>query len=532
MSVTDYCRRLKGLADSLRDLGEPISDRTLVLNLIGGLSPRFATQAELLPLQVPFPTFASARSALLLAEMRHPTANGTTDGDTALLVATPSSQGNPTNKGKNGKCKGKGGGGGGGGGERGKGGGGGNAGSGDQKQPPLPPSGSWVMMAPWASAPWAGTQHGRPGLLEPRPVQPAQHVFNVQQSSPASVAGSDVPLPAAWDQAGLLAALNNLHTQGQPNGGWVMDTGATSHMVSSDGTLRSSRPLTLPVSITIGNGSSIPVSRVGNTSLTTPSSSYALNDVLLVPSLIQNLISVRKLTRDNFCSVTFDSHGFSIKDLRSGTVILRFNSSGDLYTIPASSPHALLTTSSPSTVWHRRLGHPGRDAILHLQKRSAIPLNTFSPSCHACRLGKPVKLPFTRSHSVSTAPFQLLHCDLWTSLILSNSGFRYYLIIVDDFSHYFWTFPLRNNSDVLSIFQTFVPYVHTQFQLPLQCLQTDSGREFIISAVLSFLNTHGILLRSSCPYTSQQNGKAERSIRTTNDVIRCLLLQGSMASSY
>ena len=36
----------------------------------------------------------------------------------------------------------------------------------------------------------------------------------------------------------------------------------------------------------------------------------------------------------------------------------------------------------------------------------------------------------------------------------------------------------------------------------------------------------------SCPYTSPQNGKAERIIRTTNDVIRSLLFQASMPPSY
>jgi len=36
----------------------------------------------------------------------------------------------------------------------------------------------------------------------------------------------------------------------------------------------------------------------------------------------------------------------------------------------------------------------------------------------------------------------------------------------------------------------------------------------------------------SCPYTSQQNGKAERTIRTTNNVIRTLLFQASMPPSY
>jgi hypothetical protein len=36
----------------------------------------------------------------------------------------------------------------------------------------------------------------------------------------------------------------------------------------------------------------------------------------------------------------------------------------------------------------------------------------------------------------------------------------------------------------------------------------------------------------SCPYTSQQNGKAERLIRTVNNVTRTLLFQASMPPSY
>ena len=36
----------------------------------------------------------------------------------------------------------------------------------------------------------------------------------------------------------------------------------------------------------------------------------------------------------------------------------------------------------------------------------------------------------------------------------------------------------------------------------------------------------------SCPYTSQQNGKAERILRTTNNVIRTLLFQASMPPCY
>jgi transposase InsO family protein len=41
------------------------------------------------------------------------------------------------------------------------------------------------------------------------------------------------------------------------------------------------------------------------------------------------------------------------------------------------------------------------------------------------------------------------------------------------------------------------------------------------------LSSLGIQLRLSCPYTSQQNGKAERILRTTNDCVRTLLIHSA-----
>jgi hypothetical protein len=39
LSVGEYCRQMKGMVDSLHGLDEPVADRTLVLNLLRGLSP-------------------------------------------------------------------------------------------------------------------------------------------------------------------------------------------------------------------------------------------------------------------------------------------------------------------------------------------------------------------------------------------------------------------------------------------------------------------------------------------------------------
>jgi hypothetical protein len=69
LSVGEYCRQMKGLADSLRDLGEPVADRTLVLNLLRGLSPRYGHLKALIKRSVPFPTFHVVRNELLLEEL-------------------------------------------------------------------------------------------------------------------------------------------------------------------------------------------------------------------------------------------------------------------------------------------------------------------------------------------------------------------------------------------------------------------------------------------------------------------------------
>jgi IS30 family transposase len=134
--------------------------------------------------------------------------------------------------------------------------------------------------------------------------------------------------------------------------------------------------------------------------------------------------------------------------------------------------------------------------------------------------------------SRASKPFDLVHCDLWTSPVLSISGFKYYLVILDDYSHFLWTFPLRLKSDTFSTLSNFFAYVSTQFGCPIKSIQCDNGREFDNSSSRAFFLANGVSLRMSCPYTSQQNGMAERILRTTNNIIRTLLFQASMPPSY
>jgi hypothetical protein len=286
----------------------------------------------------------------------------------------------------------------------------------------------------------------------------------------------------------------------------------------------------MPSMIIVGNGSVLPVTSVGDTVLPGP---FYLNNILVAPDIIQNLLSVRKFTNNNSCYIEFDPFGLAVKDLAMWNVIVRSNTSGPVYTLHLptriSTPHVLTVVASAST-WHHHLGHPGRDIISKLSSTSAIQCNKNDSDtlCHAYQPSHHTSLPFHTSSSHTARPFDLIHCDLWASLILSIFGYKYYLVVLDDFTHYLWTFPIRLKSDTFTTLCNFFSYVSIQFGSTIKTIQFNNGREFDNSCTRSFLLSHGMLLWMSCPYTSPQNGKAERIIRSTNNVMHSLLFQASL----
>jgi hypothetical protein len=74
-----------------------------------------------------------------------------------------------------------------------------------------------------------------------------------------------------------------------------------------------------------------------------------------------------------------------------------------------------------------------------------------------------IRLPFPSYSSRAIRAFDLIHCDLWTSLVPSVSGYKYYLVILDDCTHYSWTFLLRHKSDTFPTLSHFFAYMSTQF---------------------------------------------------------------------
>jgi hypothetical protein len=112
------------------------------------------------------------------------------------------------------------------------------------------------------------------------------------------------------------------------------------------------------------------------------------------------------------------------------------------------------------------------------------------------------------------------------------SGSKYYLVILDDFTHYLWIFPLKLKSDTFTTLSNFFAYVSTQFGRTVKAIQCNNGREFDNCSTRIILLLNDTQLRISCPYMSPQNGKAERIIRSVNNGIRTLLIQASLPRRY
>lgn len=83
--------------------------------------------------------------------------------------------------------------------------------------------------------------------------------------------------------------------------------------------------------------------------------------------------------------------------------------------------------------------------------------------------------PFYHSTLNSRAPLEIVYTDLWTSLVHSLDGFKYYVIFVDHFTKYIWFYPLKNKSDTKSVFIRFKSLVEKYFEKTIKILYSDNG---------------------------------------------------------
>lgn len=114
-----------------------------------------------------------------------------------------------------------------------------------------------------------------------------------------------------------------LPSSSSPDQCWVADTSATTHMTSDLSNLKLSTLFSGTKTVSTARGSGLPISSVRTSTLQTPQCSLHLTEVLHVPQMSQNLLSVYRLCKDNKCRFVCDALVFGFKTSSRGLFFSR-----------------------------------------------------------------------------------------------------------------------------------------------------------------------------------------------------------------
>ncbi|KAJ1594194.1 hypothetical protein NDA11_001615 [Ustilago hordei] len=241
---------------------------------------------------------------------------------------------------------------------------------------------------------------------------------------------------------------------------WIIDSGATHHMVNDERMLLTSTNKVGQIS-TAGD-EKLQVKAIGDASLRVGEATIQLLDVLYVPKLNANLLSVQGLI-ENGARVIFDEFGTTIKqndgtqvqfkrDRRQGHFkvrgqarVLELEETRD--GVPEDNQNTGKLDNAPegnkdmkhrdSYLWHERFGHPGRDKTRQIRAHylgTDEEMEHESKHCNACSQGKQTRARMSQSESERMeAPLELVHVDLMTDF-KGHANYHYALVAVDDFS--------------------------------------------------------------------------------------------------
>lgn len=144
-------------------------------------------------------------------------------------------------------------------------------------------------------------------------------------------------------------------------------------------------------------------------------------------------------------------------------------------------------------------------------------------------MGKQIELPFSISDSHISKLFEFIHSDAWTSPKLSISGICYY----DHYSLFLWVYPFPRKGEVFSKFLNFMAYEESwkhNFKLKFNHFNETMVENILTPSSINIL----ILKEYKCYslHTSQQNGKSESMICTSNSAVHAFLFQAKLSLIY
>lgn len=324
---------------------------------------------------------------------------------------------------------------------------------------------------------------------------------------------------------------------------WTLDSGATSHITNERQLLSHFISLDNKY-VQVANGFKLKVHGNGTVKIQLKNQkgktfNAKFTNVLYVPDLRGNFISIRKITQRGF-EVRFYEEKADISFNK--TILTTATIKNELFKFSNQVCEVKEIKNKKACIhhFHRIFGHRNMESIKRMINEKVvtgielIPCKDCELQCKVCIESKMTRKSFTKNNQISTKKiFDLVHTDVCGPMqTLTQSNKKYMLTFIDDFSRYTKVYLLNNKAEVKNKLMDFVNLVKNQFDTKPKKFNSDRGGEYLNHELQAYFNSEGIEFKFTSPYTPQLNGIAERKNRSLIEMVRCMINDANLPKSF
>jgi histone deacetylase 1/2 len=322
---------------------------------------------------------------------------------------------------------------------------------------------------------------------------------------------------------------------------WIMDTGASLHICTNLDSFVTASLRKCKFKVTVANGGVMYGNQMGDVRLKSFDKAgneveILLKDVLYLPGMSYNLISVSKLVDDGH-RASFER----IAEVFSGnSCVLGATLRNKLYHVNTEPPHSvnafnLKMGTNKIDVKHRQFGHASEPYLKRLDP--SLPKSTHLSPCDACEMGNAQKQAYAHEEKTEIKAEQALE---WVSAdahgpfnTQSRSGKYYFALIIDVFTRYTFVYFLRLKSDFFGLFSSrWLPRIFNVAGTYPKRFHSDGGGEFTGKNMQEECSAKGIYVTTTNAASSNQNAVVERKIGLVLRACRAMILMAGLPPSY
>ena len=316
---------------------------------------------------------------------------------------------------------------------------------------------------------------------------------------------------------------------------FLADSGASMHMTYRRDFFSEIKNVPPGSCIKVADDKRLPATGIGNIKIREMIDNKVfervLTNVLFVPDLKRNLFSIGAVNDKGFsfhsyrdrCEVRDKNGKITSLGVRYGTL---FRMLFDVGILPECNLAGNLM------LWHERMGHVNVRSLLHTTKMFEIDESALKCDkeffCETCVLSKQTRKPHVSLSHRGDSKFgrgEKIRTDVAGPVnIESPRGSKYFVLFKDEYTGYRKVYFLRHKSEALLRLKEFETFIFTQTSNKIKVIRSDNGTEYKCNDFDKFIKEKGIIHEFSSPYIHEQNGRAERDIRTVIECARSMLI--------